>query len=242
MAVVLRIASALQCNCSIVQRSMCLLERKPETIALHGKSTAWSLSFADLLSSGNNAASLAETEGWDHIESQICISKELQQRVLLLVFIRHGKTPEITTAASDNNSNNNNNNSNNNSSVHHSILSATAINYMEDVLDVTKGYLAAMQLSLGSLYSLPFHAVCPYGDLDVHFRVQLQTLFRENMWTSLQEVFLTMDEHIQTFEEINAGLVQCMEPIYRYSCFYLFYICNCSEKLNYHFSLLGITI
>lgn len=190
MAVMYRAATSLKYNFTFIQKSMALIERQPPPQdQLLASLTSWTNATA---SAANSAATASERSGWDHIEAQVCISKELQQRVLLIAFVKQGKPP-----ASFNE------------------LPHTALQSMEEVFDLAKAYLVSHRLSLSSLYFIPFKQACPHGDLDAHFRSQLQNVFRENMWSSLHELFEQMDEYVQSCEESNKHATVLMEPIYK---------------------------
>ena len=57
--------------------------------------------------------------------------------------------------------------------------------------------------------------VCLNGRLDSHYYAQLQTLYREAMWSNLHDAFISMDEYANYVEITSQTSLQTMETIYK---------------------------
>lgn len=148
---------------------------------------------------------------WDQIDVQICISRELRQRVLLIQFL---KRISIFDGVGGLN------------------LSGMIINQLtgpqvilplqkcpmtKEFASKLKKQLIVQQLTLSTLYHVPITQVCalPKG-MDTHFLAQLHSLVRDNMWNKLTVEFAEMDKHVKEQEEHVMLFVKTIEPVYKH--------------------------
>lgn len=209
MAAVLRASHALSCSFRLNSRSHAVIMSSqsvltsPTASSMSSTGNVFSGSIASAFGSKNNASSssIISDEEWDVLDIQICISKELRQRVLVGIFLRRFQRL--------NRSNNSNNTMNNKSFTSNMKLPISR------VTTTIQSLLVSSRLCLSSLYHATISSVCQGGRLDGHFEAQIQTLFRESMWTNLHEAFLAMDEYCKQVETTAMATEQTLEPIYK---------------------------
>jgi len=129
---------------------------------------------------------------WDLVDCQVCISRELKQRVLLFQFMVKN-TPF--------------------QGVQSSVSLEESPNTLLFVQTVQK-LLAEHRLSLSCLYTEDVSNILN-GGLDAHFKAQLHTLCREGMWNGLVDGFSAMDEHTRAMEMHCARFMATLEPVYK---------------------------
>jgi hypothetical protein len=167
-------------------------------------------------------AAIAAAQEYDTIDIQVCISKELRQRILLVQFMKKirflesigiGSLSVITGGGPMSASLNHNQDGSSSSSSSTSLKNAPQIRKFATYL---KKQLIAAKLTLSSLYHISITDVCslPKG-LDIHFLAQLNSYVRDMMWTRLTKEYMKMDEHIQEQEELGAVFAKTLQPIYQ---------------------------
>lgn len=133
---------------------------------------------------------------WEALEVQTCISKELQQRVLVCNFLKSGSVMTSSTSISEDSPDN------------HIVTIAK-------VTATLQRLLVSSRLCFSSLYNSSLSSVCPNDRLDFHFIAQMQTLYRDLMWDNLKDAFLSMEEYVKVVEATALISQQTLEPIYR---------------------------
>lgn len=137
-----------------------------------------------------NATSWTDNSEWDIIDLQVCISKELRQRVLIMQFLK-------------------------NLSPFANIQPATPIEgypQIKNFVDALHYIILQEKLSLSCLYAID-PSMCI--GLDHHFKSQLYALCREVMWDGLKEAFLALEEHMRAMEVQCARFMATIEPVYK---------------------------
>jgi len=183
MAVILRSSHALGCRFQLCQRSHAIVTRESDIPASLGSS------LSNTFSSFVPKAQSQVEEEWEVMEAQVCISKELQQRVLLCVFMRRSNSRAISS---------------NKSSLPVIKIASTI-----------QRFIVSGRLCLSSLYSASLSSVCPAGRLDSHFVAQLTTLYRESMWNNLNDVYHAMDQYVKIVESTTSTCASTMDTIYK---------------------------
>lgn len=186
MAVALRASHNLSCKFQLLKRSQALILASD----VNGNFNQTHYRLATALSPSSISKSSLE---WDVLEVQVCISRELKQRVLVGIFLK--KTNSSITMISPKIS-----------------TSSVSIHKMTNKM---RKLLISSKLCLSSLYNVPPEKVCESGRLDGHFVAQVQTLFRESMWSSLHEAFVSMDEYAKQISRSAIIAQQSMEPIFK---------------------------
>jgi hypothetical protein len=191
MAIALRASHNLDCKFQLLKRSQAIIHAASPTPDNRATHSQYRLSSALSPTSAMNARPVNE---WDVLEVQVCISRELKQRVLVGIYLKR-----------------------NNSSVSLSSPKITNMSLvpMHKMTNKIRKLLISSKLCLSSLYQVPPAMVCESGRLDGHFVAQVQTLFRESMWSSLHEAFIAMDEYAKTTSRSALIAQQSMEAIYK---------------------------
>ena len=153
---------------------------------------------------------VAVDDDWDVVDIQVCISKELKQRVILCQFLRKlrpafispaffGKSPRTTGTTTDNIHTNTNNNTIHTNSVYNNINSSSSgtigtaninnnnIMYNNNkprtytIIQSINRHLNDSGYLLSNLYSVSPHDTCVNMSLDSHFKVQLENIWRDRL-------------------------------------------------------------
>lgn len=207
MASIVKLAKITQNKCIILHRSHAVImpsrSSRPSltnTLFQQGQSGAGSSSSDANEGSKSNNSNTGMRE-WDQIDIQICVSRELRQRVILLQFMRRISV----------------------------FMGSMIINQLSGPLQYVpinkcpatkklvtsfKKELIAQDICLSSLYHLPAPRVCtlPKG-LDSQFLAQLHSLCREIMWQKLRGDYKDMEEHLKEQEQEAVVFVKTLEPI-----------------------------
>ena len=132
---------------------------------------------------------------WDSIDVQVCISRELRQRVIVFQFMR--KSASYNGTIKD-------------------FLSMYAEAPAREVFVKTvRNALTSSRLCLSDLYTMTASEVCLDGGLDVDFKIKLHHMCREGVWEDLKDDFHALDEHMKTVEVQCARFMATIDPIYK---------------------------
>jgi hypothetical protein len=128
---------------------------------------------------------------WNTIDIQVCISKELRQRVCVLQFLQvdgaaPNKRPLVTRGPAQ---------------------------YQQFLVSIQRLFTTG-KISLSGLYKAPAK-VSIITSLDVQFIEQLRNVCREDMWSVLRSQIVEMDAQILEAEKVSAVLLSLMDPLYR---------------------------
>ncbi|RYH29663.1 hypothetical protein EON65_07760 [archaeon] len=224
MAVIVQFSKQFCCKLRVVNRShMVLTPLVSSTDTNRGRSM--SAGVGSKLDHSTEKFSLDKHE-FDHLDIQICISKSIRQRVLLLQFARKvgsygglGFGSMLLTQLSG----------------PLEYLTIKSCPETRAFMSRLRKELVAQEMSFSSLYTCSLVRVCalPQG-LDSHFLAQLHSMCREQMWQKLDGEYKTMDEHVRQEEEEMTEFTKLMEPIYKYGVYTHLYVWNCITDVTEH--------
>ena len=163
----------------------------------------------------DNSEEINREREWDMVDVQLCVSRELRQRVLLCQFLKQQcRKSNSKEDASD--------------STHSSSSSSASALLSETgalLAPGTKRFARVMQrmltqqhLSLSSLYQVSFDQVAkakgPEG-LDIQFCGQLEDMSKESMSGNLRHFYDDVEERTEQFIRDTEGLIALVTPVYR---------------------------
>lgn len=203
MSLVYNLARLTKCKCSMLQRSHTILT--PTKTARN--------SFAGFLSSNHAKDGLLSDIGetanleWDQIDVQVCISKELRQRVLMLQFAKKvsvfndGRIGSMIFNQI-------------NGPVEFYPLKNCPLTYR--MITHLKREIIKHDYSLSALYNVTLKEVCalPKG-LDSHFLAQLHSLCRDQMWIKLTTDYHEMEKYLEDQESEANLFIGALESMFK---------------------------
>lgn len=176
------------------QRSHALIAHSQSIYNRHGDGTAEN--------AGQSASHLGVDWGseWDCIDVQVCLSRELRQRALVLQVLH---IPSIFTAAH--------------------VIPASIESYplTYNLINTLQYLLCKKGAALSCLYATSPGDVCqcsgpPLGrGLDSTLLAQSITFCKESMWKALKDASDSLDEYLHSVQRRTAEMMAAVEPVYK---------------------------
>ena len=145
----------------------------------------------------HTAVAATVDDDWDVVDIQVCISKELKQRVILCQFLRKlrpafispaffGKSPRTSARTSTDNTHTTNtsipnNNSSNNINTNNIMSNTNTRPRTYTIIQSINRHLNDSGYLLSNLYGISPHETCVNMSLDSHFKVQLENIWRDRL-------------------------------------------------------------
>ena len=172
----------------------------------------------------------AERCEWDLLETHVCLSRELKQRVLLLRFYRLASRQPLPGVVSPSQLTVDDAlpSSQAQASVERLSVNQAAlarVPYTQSMLLRFSRILLQQQLSLSALYNsrladilaMPTSAsgtILAGRGFDDHFSAQLQSLCEEQILPAARDSFSALEDYLASFEKRTAVFVTCMQSIF----------------------------